>query len=352
MAADVATGDVETFGGETVGLVKTEEGGVQVVYNGQTVNVVTADVEASNGVIHVIDNVIVGAPAPVEEIAPRSASIDVDLLEEVNQVPEVAKVGDVVDVAVGAGAFTTLVKVVSDLGLVETLKGVEAVTIFAPSDEAFAKLPEGTLESLTPEQAKAIVARHVVAGATVMAADVATGDVETFGGETVGLVKTEEGGVQVVYNGQTVNVVTADVGASNGVIHVIDNVIVGAPEPAAEPAAEPAPVEEPVAKVAEVGDVVDVAVGNGAFTTLVKIVSDLGLVETLKGVEAVTIFAPSDEAFAKLPEGTLESLTPEQAKAIVSRHVVAGATVMAADVATGPVETFGGETVGLVKTEE
>merc|ERR1712193_298415 len=195
-----------------------------------------------------------------------------------------------VDVAVGAGAFTTLVKIVSDLGLVDTLKGVEAVTIFAPSDEAFAKLPAGTLESLTTEQAKAIVSRHVVAGATVFAADVATGDVATFGGETVGLVKTAEGGVQVAYNGQTVNVVTADVKASNGVIHVIDNVILGAPEPAPEPA---------------VGDVVDVAVGAGAFTTLVKIVSDLGLVDTLKGVEAVTIFAPSDDAFAKLPAGTL-----------------------------------------------
>merc|ERR1711971_246278 len=97
------------------------------------------------------------------------------------------------------------------------------------------------------------------------AADVATGDVETFGGETVGLVKTEGGGVQVVYNGQTVNVVTADVGASNGVIHIIDNVIVGAPETAPEPAPE-----APVAKVAEVGDLVDVAVENGAFTTLVK----------------------------------------------------------------------------------
>merc|ERR1712079_209725 len=144
------------------------------------------------------------------------------------------------------------------------------------------------------EQAKAIVARHVVAGATVMAADVAT----------------------------------PDVAASNGVIHVIDNVIVGAPE--SVPEAEPEP-EVQEAPVAEVGDVVDVAVGNGAFTTLVKIVSDLGLVETLKGVEAVTIFAPSDDAFAKLPEGTLESLSPEQAKAIVSRHVVAGATVLAAD---------------------
>merc|ERR1719242_1143053 len=184
-------------------------------------------------------------------------------------------VGDVVDAAIGAGAFTTLVKIVSDLGLVETLKGVDAVTIFAPSDDAFAKLPEGTLESLTPEQAKAIVSRHVVAGASVYAADVATGDVETFGGEKVGLVKTAEGGVQVAYNGQTVNVVTADVEGSNGVIHVIDNVILG-------------------------GDVVDVAVGAGSFTTLVKIVSDLGLVETLKGAEALTIFAPSDEAFAKI----------------------------------------------------
>merc|ERR1712086_782142 len=306
-AADVTTGDVETFGGETVGLVKTEAGGVQVTYMGQTVNVVTADVGASNGVIHVIDNVIVGAPEP----APAKA----------------AALGDLVDVAVGAGSFTTLVKLVSDLGLVDTLKSVDAVTIFARSDEAFAKLPEGTLESLTTEQATAIVSRHVVAGATVMAADVATGDVETFGGEKVGLVKTADGGVQVAYNGQTVNVVTADVMGSNGVIHVIDNVILG-------------------------GDVVDVAVGAGAFTTLVKIVSDLGLVETLKGVDAVTIFAPSDEAFAKLPAGTLESLTTEQAKAIVSRHVVAGATVYAADVTTGAVETFGGENIDLIKGED
>merc|ERR1712086_891133 len=134
-------------------------------------------------------------------------------------------VGDVVDVAVGAGSFTTLVKIVSDLGLVDTLKGIDAVTIFAPSDDAFAKLPAGTLESLTTEQATAIVARHVIPGATVMAADVASGTVGTFGGEDIDLVKTVEGGVQVVYNGNTVNVVAADVGASNDVIHVIDSVI-------------------------------------------------------------------------------------------------------------------------------
>merc|ERR1711997_88765 len=174
-------------------------------YKGQTVNVVTADVGASNGVIHVIDNVIVGAPEPV----PAKA----------------AAVGDLVDVAVAAGSFTTLVKLVGDLGLVETLKRVEAATVFAPSDDAFAKLPPGTLESLTPEQAKAIVARHVIAGATVYAADVTTGSVGTFGGENIDLVK-DDAGVGVSFNGGArSNVVAADVEASNGVIHVIDAVI-------------------------------------------------------------------------------------------------------------------------------
>merc|ERR1712008_983 len=96
---------------------------------------------------------------------------------------------------------------------------------------------------------------------------------------------------------------------------------------------------EPVAQAYEpTEDVVDIAVGNPDFSTLVKIVSDLGLVETLKNAEAVTIFAPNDTAFAKLPAGTLESLTPEQAKEIVLRHVV-GAKISAQDVASGPVET-------------
>jgi len=242
---------------------------------------------------------------------------------------------DVVDVAVGAGTFTTLVKIVSDLGLVDTLKGAEALTVFAPSDEAFAKLPAGTLESLSPEAAKEIVLRHVVT-AKVPAAAVTTGPVKTIGGEVIDLVKTDQGGVQVEFGGNTVNVVTADVMASNGVIHVIDNVILPAPAAAAEKMAP--------------GDVVDVAVGAGSFTTLVTIVSDLGLVDTLKGAEALTVFAPSDEAFAKLPAGTLESLSPEAAKEIILRHVIT-AKVPAAAVATGPVETIGGEVINLIKTE-
>merc|ERR1712073_95736 len=140
-------------------------------------------------------------------------------------VAKAAPVGDLVEVAVAAGSFTTLVKLVGDLGLVDTLKGVEAATVFAPSDDAFAKLPPGTLESLTPEQAKAIVARHVIAGATVKAADVTTGSVGTFGGENIDLVK-DDAGVGASFNGGArSNVIIADVEANNGVIHAIDSVI-------------------------------------------------------------------------------------------------------------------------------
>ena len=135
------------------------------------------------------------------------------------------ELGDVVEVAIEAGNFKTLVQLLTDLDLVDTLKNATAQTIFAPSDDAFAKLPEGTLESLTPEQALAIVLRHVVGNATVAAADVTTGPVETLGGEVIDLIKTDEGGVLISYMGNEIKVVTADVMASNGVIHVIEEVI-------------------------------------------------------------------------------------------------------------------------------
>ena len=134
------------------------------------------------------------------------------------------ELGDVVDVAIAAGNFTTLVQLLTDLKLVDTLKGMTAQTIFAPSDEAFAKLPEGILENLTTEQATHIVLRHVVGNATVLAADVTTGPVETLGGETIELLKTNAG-ILISYENNLINVVTTDVMASNGVIHIIDKVI-------------------------------------------------------------------------------------------------------------------------------
>ena len=131
-------------------------------------------------------------------------------------------VGTIVDVAVGAGNFTTLVAAVTAADLVETLSGTGPFTVFAPTDEAFAALPAGVLDALLLPENKAVLAQiltyHVVSG-TVMAADVTDGDVATVEGQNITL-STASG---VTVNGA--NVVAADVLASNGVIHAIDDVI-------------------------------------------------------------------------------------------------------------------------------
>merc|ERR1712012_1470254 len=132
--------------------------------------------------------------------------------------------GNLVEVAVGLDGFSTLVGLVKELGLVETLSNVKAATVFAPTDEAFAKVAD-VLPTLTTEQKTAIVARHVIAGKTVKAADVPTASIGTFGGENIDLVK-DDAGVGVSFNdGARSNVIIADVEASNGVIHAIDSVI-------------------------------------------------------------------------------------------------------------------------------
>jgi uncharacterized surface protein with fasciclin (FAS1) repeats len=130
---------------------------------------------------------------------------------------------DIVDTAVGAGTFNTLVAAVQAAGLEETLRGEGPFTVFAPTDEAFAALPEGTVETLLMEenldQLVAILTYHVVPGA-VMSGDLSDGMMATTvqGGEIE--IGTMDG---VTVNGS--NVVAADIEASNGVIHVIDAVI-------------------------------------------------------------------------------------------------------------------------------
>lgn len=131
---------------------------------------------------------------------------------------------DIVDVAAQNGSFTTLVAAVKAAGLVETLKGDGPFTVFAPTDEAFSKLPEGTVEMLLKPENKdklvAILTYHVVAG-KVMAADVVKVEsAVTVQGQKV-LVNVN--GTKVMIN--NAHVVTADVKASNGVIHVIDTVL-------------------------------------------------------------------------------------------------------------------------------
>jgi len=226
---------------------------------------------------------------------------------------------DIVDTAIADGRFTTLVAAVQAAELVETLKGEGPFTVFAPTDDAFAALPEGTLESLLlPENKQTltdILLYHVVAG-KVMAADVAgLSSATTVLGEDV-TVKVDMGNVYI----NEAKVIITDIETSNGVIHVIDAVIL--------PPAEEAEAETP-------GTIVEIAAADERFSTLVAAVTAAELVETLSGEGPFTVFAPTNDAFAALPAGTLDSLLlPENKQAltdILLYHVVAG-KVMAADV--------------------
>ena len=160
------------------------------------------------------------AVALIAALALSSCSSDSE--ETMDTATEETTVGTILDVASGAGNFSTLVAAVTAADLVETLSGEGPFTVFAPTDEAFAALPAGVLDALLlPENKETLVkilTYHVVSG-KVMAADVTDGDVATVEGSTVALSTA---------NGVTVNgaaVVSADVPASNGVIHAIDAVI-------------------------------------------------------------------------------------------------------------------------------
>jgi len=132
-----------------------------------------------------------------------------------------AQAKDIVDTAVAAGSFKTLATALTAAGLVDTLKGQGPFTVFAPTDDAFAKIPKADLDALLKDKAKitAVLTYHVVAG-KVMAADVKAGRVKTIQGSE--LTVTTAGGVKV----NNANVVKTDIVADNGVIHVIDTVVI------------------------------------------------------------------------------------------------------------------------------
>jgi uncharacterized surface protein with fasciclin (FAS1) repeats len=235
---------------------------------------------------------------------------------------------DIVDTAVAAGSFKTLVAAVKAAGLVETLKGKGPFTVFAPTDEAFAKLPKGTVENLlkpeNKDQLVAVLTYHVVAGKVLAADVVKLKSAKTVQGQSVE-IKVTDGKVTI----DAANVVKTDIGCSNGVIHVIDSVIL------------------PKAETAPAADIVDTAVKAGTFKTLVAAVKAAGLVETLKGEGPFTVFAPTDEAFAKLPAGTVESLLKPENKdklvAILTYHVVPGKLLASEVVASTELQTVNGK---------
>ncbi len=262
--------------------------------------VIITDIMADNGVIHVIDSVLL---PPTEE----------------------EPLGSIVDIASADGRFETLVAALQAADLAETLAGEGPFTVFAPTDDAFAKLPEGTVEALLEDipALTDILLYHVVDGKVLAEDVVALNDAKTLNNRYVD-IRVEDGMVYI----NDAQVVITDIMADNGVIHVIDTVLL--------------PPES-------VGSIVDIAVADGRFTTLAAALEAAGLVDTLKNEGQFTVFAPTDDAFAKLPEGTVEALLEDipTLTDILLYHVVDGKVLAADVVALQEAETLSGKNITI-----
>ncbi len=234
---------------------------------------------------------------------------------------------DIVDTAVAAGSFKTLAAALQAADLVDALKGDGPFTVFAPTDEAFSKLPAGTVESLLKPENKnqlvAVLTYHVVAGKVAANQVVDLKGAKTLNGQRVDIAVA--GGNVSVDNAK---VVKTDIECSNGIIHVIDRVIL--------PSAD---------------NIVTVADKAGTFTTLIAAAKAAGLAEALTGEMELTVFAPTDEAFAELPTGTVESLLKPENKAkladILKFHVVAGRVYSEDALDAKVAKTLQGSTVSI-----
>ena len=211
---------------------------------------------------------------------------------------------NIVETALAAGQFNTLATALTAAGLVDALKGTGPFTVFAPTDAAFAKLPKGTLERLLDPKAKSmltdILSYHVVSGSVKAEQVLKLKTATTLNGQRLDIMVDDRG---VSIDG--VRVTKTDILCSNGVIHVIDAVL-----------------------MPEMKTLVGVADQAGMFKTLLAAAKAAGLATALEGEGPFTILAPTDEAFAKLPAGTLESLLKPENKEklanILKYHVIPG----------------------------
>lgn len=270
---------------------------------------------ADNGVVHIIDAVLVPA----------------DLT---------ASTSNIVETAVSDGRFTSLVAALQAAGLDATLSDEStSFTVFAPTDDAFAMLPAGTVTALLNDSAalEAILLQHVIAGAAVDSVTALSLNgmmAETASGAMID-IDVNFSGAMLSVGGANVSV--TDIVTSNGIIHVIDSVIVGdvdVPQPS----------------------IVDVAEEIGGFTTLLTALEATGLDAVLADLdESFTVFAPTDDAFAALGQDTITDLLADTdtLSDILLYHVIQGQTILASSaisVAQGDsstVETANGDDIAL-----
>ncbi len=276
MSADLSDGQmITTLNGDSV-TVKITDGNVYI----DDAMVTVADTETDNGVVHVINAVLLPTAS-------------------------------VVDVIAASPVHTTLEAALIAAELVDDLSGEGPFTVFAPTDDAFAALPAGMLDALlaNPTGALAEILLYHVAGTKALSTDLSDGQmITTLNGDSV-TVKIADGSVYI----DDAMVTVADIEADNGVIHVIDAVLL------------------------PTSNVVDVITASPAHTTLEAALIAAELVDDLSGEGPFTVFAPTDDAFAALPEGMLDGLlanpTGDLAK-ILLYHVASGKT-MSADLSDG-----------------
>ena len=294
LAEDVVMLEVaETLLGENVSIC-VEDG---IVYINNAMVVITY-IMASNGVIHVVYTVLL---PPAEEDS----------------------MGSIVDIAVADGRFTTLVAALQAAGLAETLAGEGPFTVFAPTDEAFAKLPEGTVEALLEDipALTDILLYHVMSGEVLAEQVIGLNSAKMLNDKFVE-IEVRDGMVYI----NDAQVIITDIQADNGVIHVIDTVLL-------HPESQ--------------GSIVDIAVADARFTTLAAALEAVDLVETLSSEGLFTVFVPTDDAFAKLPEGTVEALLEDipALTDILLYHVVSGKVTAEEVVVLEEAETLLGENI-------
>ena len=278
LSSDLSNGQkIKTLNGEEI-LVTINASGVFI----NDVKVTVADIETDNGVVHVVDGVIM----PIVETT------------------------TVVDVIVNSPNHNTLEAAVLAAGLAGTLSGEGPFTVFAPTDDAFDALPAGTVEALLNDipALTAILTYHVV-GAKALSSDLIDGQkIITLNGADV-TVKISAAGVFI----NDANVTVADIITDNGVVHVIDAVLL-----------PPSPTNT----------VYDVIANSPDHNTLEAALNAAGLKETLAGDGRFTVFAPTDDAFAALPAGTVDALLadPQGALAQVLLYHVTDGVVTSSDI--------------------
>jgi len=280
--------------------------------------VTTADVSASNGVVHIIDTVLI--PKSMSAPAPTS---------------------NIVQLAVATKDLSTLVTALKAGKLVGALSGKGPFTVFAPTNEAFGKVPSSTLKMLLDpkniHQLDQVLEYHVVSGNIHSNQLKSYQNVPTLEGQKLLIQKHSTG---VVINHQA-KVTTADVAATNGVVHIIDTVLI--------PHDLKAPKKDKPTK-----SIVQLAVGNHDLSTLVTALKADNLVGALSGKGPFTVFAPTNQAFDKVPSATLKTLLdPKNVKMldqVLEYHVVAGAAVYSKDLKSWQnVKTLEGQTLLVQK---